>query len=216
MPDHADQAPPRTALLVAERLAEIRDDEQAERPARLVEDLAHDLPAAGASREGVSLVRDPRPVEQAVKAHFRGGEPDQRVRMPPQQFARGAVHEAEPFVAVEGKHRDVDFRQHLIEECVRFQGLESLRAQRRAEPVRLEHDVAERIALAPMTATDRVVAAAQRLEQVRDRAQRLDGRTVHRDCEPDPGADQHDEDEAMHRIRDRRIAQQQECGEQRG
>jgi len=168
------------------------------------------------ARERVSLVRDSRPIEQAAETDLRGGKPNQRVRMPPQQFARGAVGEAEPFVAVESEHRDVDFCQHLIEQCVGFQGFKSLRPQRRAEPVRLEHDVAERIALAPVPPADRVVAAAQRLQQVRDRAQRLDRRAMDCDCESDPGADQEDDDEAMHRVCDRRVAQQEESGEKRG
>ena len=155
------------------------------------------------------------PSSSVVESDLGRRQPDQRVRVTPQQFARRAVHEADPLVAVEGEHRDVDLGQHLVEERGGLDRLEPLRAQRRAEPVRLEHDVAERVALAAVPAADRVVAAAQRLQQVRDRAQRLDGRLVHGDREADPGADQEHDDEPVHRVREGRVAQQQESGQER-
>ena len=161
------------------------------------------------------LARDRRPLEQAVQTEVRRRQPHQGMREALEQRARRAVREADAIVAVEGEHRDVDLRQHLVEERGRFHGLEPLRAQCRTEAVRFEHDVAERIALARVASADTVVAAAQRLQQVRDRAHRLDGRLVDRDREADPGADQHHDDEPLHRVRDRRVAQQQDGSEQR-
>ena len=132
-----------------------------------------------------------------------------------EQRARRAVRETDAVVAVEGEHRDVDLRQHLVEERGRFHGLEPLRAQCRTEAVRFEHDVAERIALARVASADTVVAAAQRLQQVCDRAHRLDGRLADRDRKADPGADQDHDDEPLHRVRDRRVAQQHDGGQER-
>src|SRR5687767_8304736 len=132
-----------------------------------------------------------------------------------EQRARRAVREADAVVVVEGEHRHVDLGQHLVEEPGSFHRLEPLRAECRAEAVRFEHDVAERIALARVASADAVVAAAQRLQQVRDRAHRLNGRLVDRDREGDPGADQDHNDEPLHRVRDRRVAQQQDGSQQR-
>jgi hypothetical protein len=136
--------------------------------------------------------------------------------MPPQERAGRAVREPDPAVAVEGEHRDVHFGQHLVEERRGLERLEALRSQRRAEAVRLQDDVAQSVALAPVPPADRVVAASQGFEEIRDRAQRLDGRLVHGDRESGPGADQDHDQETVHGIRDRRVAQQQEGGEERG
>ena len=137
------------------------------------------------------------------------------MRVALEQRARGAVREPDAVVAVESEHRDVDLRQHLVEERGRFDGLEPLPAKCRTEAVRFEHDVAERIALARIASADTVVAAAQRLQQVRDRAHRVDGRLVDRDREADPGADQEHDEQPLHRGRDRCVVQQQDGGQQR-
>ncbi len=76
------------------------------------------------------------------------------MRVALEQRARGAVREADAVVAVEGEHRDVDLRQHLVEERGRLDSLEPLPAQRRTEAVRFEHDVAECIALARVASAD--------------------------------------------------------------
>jgi hypothetical protein len=137
------------------------------------------------------------------------------MRIAPEQCGRRAVRQPNAAVAVEGEHRNIDLRQHLVEERGGFDGLEPLRAERGPEAVRFEHDVAERIALARVAPAEAVVAAAQCLQQVRDRAHRLDGRLVDRDRESNPRADQDHDDEPLHRIRDRRVAQQQDRGQER-
>ena len=192
MPDHADQAAPGPALLLPQRLAEVGDHHQAEGAPALAEAVPHHLPAPAAGREDVRLGAQRRPVQQARDAGLLRAQADQRAVVALEQFPRGAVGEPDALLVVEGQDGDVDLGQHLVEQRRGFQRLEPLGAQRGAQAVGLRHHVAERIAAARVPAADAEVPGAQRLQHVRDGAQRLHGRAVqgHGEAEPRP---EHDE-----------------------
>jgi hypothetical protein len=84
-------------------------------------------------------------------------------------FSR-AIHQAQPLIAIEGEHGDVDFLHHFSEQRGGFQRSQPLRSERRAHGVDLVHDVGQRILRPGTAAADRVVAFAHSFQKVCQRA----------------------------------------------
>ncbi len=75
---------------------------------------------------------------------------------------------------IEREHRDVDLGADLVQQRAGLERFEALIAQRLAQRVDFDHDLAERIARVGVAAAQRVVAFAQCFEHVRERLQRAD------------------------------------------
>ena len=108
---------------------------------------------------------------------------------PAEQPLAGAVHEAQHAVLVDGEHGDVDLRHHALQQRDRLERAEPLRAQRLAQRVHLGEGEAERIVEVGAARADRVVALAQRGEQVGERLQRTHDARAHRERRGEPRAD---------------------------
>ena len=91
-----------------------------------------------------------------------------------QQPLAAPVHQPEPAVAVEGEDGDVDLLDHPPEERGRLQLPEPLPAERLAQRVHFQQRETERVVGVGAAGADRVVAFAQRGEQVGDGLERPD------------------------------------------
>ena len=89
---------------------------------------------------------------------------------------------------VEREHRDVDLLDDAAEQRRGLEGAQPLRAQRVAQHVHLEQRQAEPVVGARAARADRVVALAQRGEQVGDRLERTQHALAHERGADEPGA----------------------------
>ena len=171
MADHADQAPPRLALLFTQRLAQVREREQVVWRTALKEPRPSHFPPASAAGEAQVLERGRR-LQRALQPQRLGRPADQVGVGKPQQTAAVAVHQHQASLPVERENRDVDFGHDGMEERGGFLCAQALAAERVGQRVDLEHHVFERIGAAAGAGTDGEVAFAQRREKIRDRLQR--------------------------------------------
>jgi hypothetical protein len=170
--DHADQALPGLALLVAQRAAHVRENDELHRLAALAEAAAAHVEAAGRAGEGGvhdagRLARD-----QAREPERLGVPADQPLGRSAEQPLAGAVQQLERERAVEGEDRDVDLLHHLAQERRGLERAQPLLAQRLRESVHLDERLAERVVAPADARAEREVFLAQRAQQVRQRLQR--------------------------------------------
>ena len=129
VPDDANQALPRLALFLAQRLAQVGEHQQLVRPAALAEQAAPDLPAADAAgkRSGDDARR--LAAQALVEIELGRAPPEEPFRRLAQESGAGAVHELELVILVEGEDRDVDLRHHLSQQRRGLERVEPLMAQ---------------------------------------------------------------------------------------
>ena len=168
MAEHANEALPGLALFIAQRAAQIRDDEQLVREPCFAKISAMNFPAAGFS--GKRDLLDARRVagEAFGKAELARVSSEKALFRLIQNALAGAIHEAKRAVAVECKNRDVDFLHHFAEQRGGFESAESLLAKRFAERVHFAQHFAERIAFIGAAGANRKIAFAQSGEKIRN------------------------------------------------
>ena len=212
MADDSNQAAPRLALLVAQRLTQVRQHEQFVSGAALPERRPACLPTAGAAGE-TQFLNCRCATERRLQSQFAGRVADERHRILPEQFLARAIDEDQPMLVVEREDRDVDLRHDRSKKGSRFLRPETLNAQRFGERVDLEHDVRERIAAGRFARADGEVTLPHRGEKIGDGLKRTRDAIAHDHGERDPGGGgEHERGDAHER---RVVAEPQQHGAQR-
>ena len=138
MRQHADDALPGLLLLLAQRAAQVGEDQQLVRPAFAaeVDRRSSSRPLSGPN--GRSSSRGVSPIEVRVQPQFarHHGRADPRAGFPSRRSA-GRIDEHQLLVHVEREDRDVDRRHDAREQRGRLDRLGSLALQRVAERVDL-------------------------------------------------------------------------------
>ena len=93
MADDADEPPPRLALLVAKRAAEIRDHEELVGPAALAEAPPPNLPPAGAAGKDPPDDASRGFIEQRLEPELGGVTADELAALTREQCLAGTVDE---------------------------------------------------------------------------------------------------------------------------
>ncbi len=178
--EDADQALPRGAFLVAERLADVGEHDEVMGQAALAEGRVPHLPPAGRAGQRNRLDARPAGVEPVVHLELGGVAIEEPLRGRPEQPLAGVVHQLQAAPLVEGEDGDVELGHDLAQQGGRFERVEALPAQHLGERVDLGVQVVERIGAARAAGPDREVAFAKRREQVGNRLQRHDDPRPHR------------------------------------
>ena len=129
------------------------------------------------------------PVQAGLQVQFGGGLPEQPLRRRGQQPFAGAIDQAQPLVLVEGEDRHIDLAHDGAQQGGGFQRAQALLAQGAAQRVDFAHHFAQRVVGTRRAAAHRVIALAQRAQQVRQRLQRKHHALAHRQGKAQPGAD---------------------------
>ena len=169
--DDADEPLPRLALLLAQRPADVGDDEQLVPLPAEAERRASHVPAAGAARQ-IERHDAARLAEPGVEAERVGRVAEQLLGGAAEQALARAVHELQASLRIEREDGDVDLLHHRAQQRRRLHGAQPLLVQRLGQGVDLGHHVAERIAGHGAAAANREVVLAQRRHQVGQRLQR--------------------------------------------
>src|SRR5947209_1920923 len=117
---------------------------------------------------------------------------EQALRGLDQQALSRAVDEPQTFFSVEREDRDVNFLHHSPEQGGRFKRSEPLLAQRGAESVDLQHDLAHGVFAACAPGTDGKVTLAQRGKQIRQRLKGVNDALAQGEGAAQPDAHDHE------------------------
>jgi hypothetical protein len=197
---HADEALPGLALLVAQRAREVGEHEEAVRDAVLPEHPAADLEAAGTAGEG-QLQDLPRPgVQRPLQPQLARGAAEQPLQGLEEEALARAVHELQAMRGVEGEDGHLDLLHDLAQEGRRLEGSQALLAQGVRERVDLAHHQGERVLAACAAGAEREVLLAEGGQEVRQRAQRPHHVALHGEGEGEPG-EHHQEVDRPFRLR---------------
>ena len=193
MRQDADDALPGLLLFLAQRAAQIGEDEQLVRLAVAAERRAAQLEPA-AFRPERPLDESRRVAGEVVgQVQLLGAASKKDALWLPDEALGGRVHQHEMRVHVEGEHGHVDGAHDALQELCRFDGLGALPLQRVAERVDLLHHHVGGTARLRAGAADGVVPFAQRPEQVGLQVQRAGDHLKGDRCRADPdGADDRD------------------------
>ena len=178
--EDADEALPRGALLVAQRLAHVGQHHQVMGEPALPERGVPHLPASGRAGQGNRLDARSAGIEPLIHLELGRMSIEQPLGRRPEQALAGVVHQLQPPALVEGEDGDVDLRHDLAQQRRRFERVEALPAQHLGERVDLGVQVVERIGAPRAARADREVAFPQRRQQVGDGLQRHDHARPHR------------------------------------
>ena len=140
----------------------------------LAEGAAPHLPAARAAGEGGVQGAGRFAVEDVTQADGLRLPAEQPLGGLAQKTLAAAVDQPEPPRCIEGEDGDVDLLDHPTEERGGLELPEPLSAEGLAQRVHLQQRQTERVVRAGAPRADRVVALAQRREQVGDGLQRAD------------------------------------------
>ena len=191
MRQHADDPLPRLLLFFAQRAGEVREDEELVWLAVASEGRSTELESTALGPErtieqprGFALETLIEPELPCVFSEQRGG------RLADQTFG-GRIDQHELLVHVEREDTDVDRAHDARQQRRGLHGLGALALQRIAQRVDLVHHQIDRAARSAAGATDRVIAFAQRAEQVRLKIEgACDHLKGHRGC-PHPDHEDH-------------------------
>ena len=115
-----------------------------------------------------------------------------------EQVLPGAINQTQPSVGIEREHRYVDLGHDGAQERGRFERAEALHPQRLAQCIDLEQHLAERVVCARAARPNRVIAFAQRGEQIAHRLQRMHDVVARRRNESGRANDDHDGERPLH------------------
>src|SRR6185437_15530495 len=170
--EHANEALPGEALLVAQRLAQVGKHDELLRAPIEPEGATPELPSSGAARErrvdgAVRLA-----AQAAGQSERGGGAADDLALAGAEQLLAASVHEAQLAPLVEGENGDVDFLHYGAQQRGGLHGAQALRAQRLAQRVDFEQGEAERVIYAGASGAHGEVSFAERGEHVGNGLQR--------------------------------------------
>ena len=167
MAKNANEPLPGFALFITKRAAQVAENNQMMRQASLPKRATAKSPAAGPPGES-QLHRAGRLTLQAsAQSELVCSESERTLHGAVQQAHACAIDEPEFLVLVEREDRKVDFLHHGSQEGRSFQRTEALLAQRLAERVYFDHDLAHGILSAGPASTHREIFFAQRRKKIR-------------------------------------------------
>src|SRR5438128_8063523 len=158
---HTQQSLPRLAFFFAQRLTQIRQYQQLVRQAAFAKDTTTHTPAANAAGKNhlqdLVTVRLPR-LETNVETKLLAGSPQQACRRLSQQFLTGPVNQPQSLIRIKSKDSEIDLRHHGAQQRGGFHRSQPLLAQRLAQFVDFEHDLAQGVATRGTPTANRIVA----------------------------------------------------------
>ncbi len=167
MPKNANEPLPRFALFIAERPAQITQDDEMMWQAALPERPATQPPAPGTTRKGQLHGVRGLAFQTGAQSQFLRGEAQQTPFRTAQQTFTGAIDQAQLAVVIEGEDGQVNLLHHGAQEGVGFQRAQALLPEDFTEGIDFNHHFTHGIVGSRPASAQRKVFLAQGGQKIR-------------------------------------------------